>query len=222
VTIESIAPYLAFLREYRYAVVFVGTVIDATGVPFPGRLVLAIAGALSTDGADAAWLVVLAVAGTVVGDHVLYLLGWLGGDRVLSFYCRWTLGSARCIQHAQDYFRRFGGMTIVIGRFVGGVRIFAMALAGSGGILYYRFLLFDVGGAVLWAATFVLLGYVLGERAGRILEDYGDVALVLGLTLAVALTGVIAYRIWKRRRHKPATMRRARAGGHAASRRVRR
>jgi len=156
-------------------------------------------------------MVALAAAGALVGDHTLYVLGWLGGDRVLRLYCRWTLGSAHCIRKAQDYFRRFGGATIVIGRFVAGVRIFAAALAGSGGLPYERFLLFDVLGALLWATVCVLPGYLLGPRATRILEQFGDVVLLVGLVLALGGAGVIAFRVWKRRRHTPARMTRARA-----------
>lgn len=208
---DGIAPFLAFFTDHRYAVVFVATAVDSTGVPFPGRLLLLIAGALSTGGLDTTWMVLFAAAGAVVGDHVLYLLGGFGGDRVLSFYCRWTLGSAHCTRKAQDYFRRFGGTTIVIGRFFAGVRIFAAALAGAGGIPYHRFLLFDVIGALLWAAVFVLPGYFLGNRAALVLERFGDVVLVAAFVLVLAAAGVIAFRVWKRRRHEPARMARPRA-----------
>jgi membrane protein DedA with SNARE-associated domain len=207
VTFDGIGPYLSFFATHRHAVVFLSAAIDSTGLPFPGRVILVIAGAVATDVVDMTWMVLLAAMGALVGDHTLYLLGWLGGDRVLRLYCRWTLGSAHCIRKAEDYFRRFGGATIVIGRFVAGVRIFAAALAGSGGITYQRFLLFDVLGALLWAAACVLPGYLLGPRATRVLEEFGDVVLLAGLVLVLGGLAVIAFRVWKRRRHKPATMR---------------
>jgi membrane protein DedA with SNARE-associated domain len=206
---EGLQPYLAFFATYRYAVVFVAAAIDSTGVPFPGRLILIVAGAMSGEHFDAAVLVLLAAAGAIVGDHALYVLGWTGGDRVLRFYCKWTIGSAHCVRKAQDYFERFGGATIFIGRFVAGVRIFAVVLAGAGGIGYVRFLLYDVLGALASTGLFVLLGYWLGARAGQLLEPYGHIALIVGLALVVAGVGVIAYRVWKRRRHTPATVMRA-------------
>ena len=180
------------------------------GVPFPGRLMLVVGGALSTGTADTALMVLLAGAGAVAGDHVLYLLGTFGGDRVLRLYCRLSLGSARCIQNARDYFERFGGATIVIGRFVMGVRIFAAALAGAGGIPYYRFFLFDALGGLVWAGLFVVLGHLLGHQAARLLERFGHVALVVGLVVVLAPLLTIAARLWRRRRHRPAAMARTR------------
>jgi membrane protein DedA with SNARE-associated domain len=203
---DTLAPYLAFFDRHLYAVAFIVGVIDATGLPFPGRFLLVVAGALSAAGSDTTWVVLLAAAGSLVGDHVLYLLGWLGGDKVLSLYCRWTMGSARCVQKAEDYFRRFGGLTILIGRFVTGVRLFAAAMAGSGDIRYHRFVLFDAVGAILWASCFVLLGHFLGARAARVLEPFADAALGVGALLALAVVGFVAYRLWKRRRDGPAVM----------------
>ena len=203
-TADTLAPYLAFFTAHVYVIVFVAAMIDATGVPFPGRFLLIIGGALATGGPNALWVGLLAAAGTVCGDHILYLMGRLGGDKVVSLYCRWTLGSAHCVQKAKNYFRRYGGLTIIIGRFVTSVRIFAIALAGSGGIRYPLFLLFDVVGALLSATVFVFLGYLLGERATRVLEWFGNVGLVVGIVLATSVAGFIGYRVWKRRRHGPA------------------
>ena len=205
-TADTLAPYLAFFTAHVYVIVFVVSMVNATGVPCPGRFLLIVAGALATGAPDALAVGLLAAAGTVCGDHILYLMGWLGGDKVVSLYCRWTMGSSRCVQKAKDYFRRFGGLTIIIGRFVTGVRIVATALAGSGGIRYPLFLLFDAVGALLSATVFVFLGYFLGDRATRVLEWFGNVGLVVGIVLAVSVAGLIVYRVWKRKRHGPAVV----------------
>lgn len=67
-----------------HAVAFFAAAIDAVGLPFPGRFLLITAGAVSAGGPNATWTVMFAAAGHVVGDHVLYLIGWVGGDRILS------------------------------------------------------------------------------------------------------------------------------------------
>jgi membrane-associated protein len=149
--------------------------------------------------------VLCSAAGAVVGDHALYLLGRFGGDKILSLYCRWTMGSARCVRKAHDYFQRFGGLTIVIGRFVTGVRLYASALAGTGAIPYVRFLLWDVLGALVWSAVFVVVGHWLGGAAARALLSVGGGILIVVAT--VLPVGYVAYRLWRRRRHGPATMR---------------
>lgn len=204
-TAESLAPYLAFFTAHLYSIVFIAATIDATGIPFPGRLLVITAGALAADGSETTRVVLLAAAGALLGDHILYLLGRLGGDRILKFYCRWTMGSSRCVEKAQNYFRRFGGATVVVGRFVTGVRLFAATLAGSGGIRYPTFLVADTVGALLWAGIFVVLGHLLGTHAGEAVKPYGNVVLAVGVGLALVPPALIAYRIWKRRRHGPAT-----------------
>jgi membrane protein DedA with SNARE-associated domain len=213
---EAIAPYLAFVTAHIYAFAFVVAMIDASGLPFPGRLLLIVAGTLSVTDATTTWVVVMATAGTVVGDHALYLLGRLGGAKLLDLYCRWTMGSGHCVRRAHDYFRRFGGLTIVIGRFVAGVRLFASVLAGSGAIPYHRFLLFDVLGALLWAAAFVLFGYFLGGQAIRLMERYGGTTLVAGGVVVLVIAGIVVYRLWRRRRHGTAAVARDKAPRRAA------
>jgi membrane protein DedA with SNARE-associated domain len=201
---DAISPYLTFLVDHLYVVAFLVALIDSTGLPFPGRLLVVAAGAFSADAPDATWVILFAAAGAVIGDHALYLLGWLGGDKLLSLYCRWTMGSGRCLAKTRDYFHRFGAVTILIGRFVAGVRIFAAALAGSGAIRYHHFLVFDALGALVWATAFVLLGYLFGDVGVAIMERYG-VTLLIGVTLA-GLGSIIAYRLLKRGRHGPATI----------------
>jgi membrane-associated protein len=202
---DAARPYMAFVVDHLYTAAFVVAVIDSTGLPFPGRVLLIAAGAFSAGAPDATWVVLFAAAGAVVGDHALYLLGWLGGDRFLSRLCRWTMASGQCIAKTRDYFQRFGAVTILIGRFVAGVRLFAAALAGSGAIRYYQFLVFEALGALVWAAALVLPGYVFGDLAVAMIERYGGIAVLSGLVLA-ALGGVIAYRLVERRRHGAATM----------------
>ncbi len=102
--------------------------------------------------------------GCAGAPHLWYFSGRLGGRRLLNAYCRLSLGSKRCQSRAREYFKRFGPLTIIIGRFVAGVRIFTAPMAGTGIISYPRYLLFDAVGALLWAGVFVGLGYLLGDR----------------------------------------------------------
>ena len=64
---------------------FIATVIDATGIPFPGRILLAAAGALAASTTDVSVLLVIALgaAGVLVSDHLWYFAGALGADRLL-------------------------------------------------------------------------------------------------------------------------------------------
>jgi membrane protein DedA with SNARE-associated domain len=205
---DAVAPYLDVLGLNLYAAVFVVSAVDATGLPVPGRLVLIAAGALSVGRASAVTVILLAAAGAFVGDHLLYYIGRLGGTSLLAWYCRWTMGSGRCIHATARHFASWGAAAIVIGRFVAGVRLFTAAFAGSGSIPYHRFLVFDALGALIWAASFVLLGRWLGYQWPGTVRQFAGATTLLAVVLAAGMTAILLFRFFRRRRHGPATGRR--------------
>jgi membrane protein DedA with SNARE-associated domain len=86
---DGLHPLVDWLGRHTYAVVFVGATIDATGFPFPGRLLLITAGAVAVTGpANPLVLVALGAAGTLLADHLWYFAGALGSDRLLRLHCR--------------------------------------------------------------------------------------------------------------------------------------
>jgi membrane protein DedA with SNARE-associated domain len=205
--VDVLRPLWSFFSEHLAAIAFAAALIDATGVPFPGRLVLVVTGALAAgDRADVRVLIGLAALGAVIGDHVWFLAGRLGGKAPLRWYCRFTLGSRRCVDRASGYYRRFGGGAIVVGRFVAGVRFFTAPLAGAGLIPYRQFLLFEILGAALWAGMLVGGGYFLGDRAVDVVADSGWAMGVLGALGIGAMALPIGQRLWRRGRYGPAVL----------------
>jgi membrane protein DedA with SNARE-associated domain len=197
----GIPGFWSILADHLYVVVLVGALIDATGLPFPGRVLLVIAGASGArTESDLLALVLLGALGAVLGDHLWYVIGRWGGDRPLAFYCRVSLGSRRCMSRAREYYERFGPATIVVGRFLAGVRIFTSPLAGSGAIPYWKFLTWDIIGAIVWAGGFVLLGWTFGQPVVAAVQRLGA-PLIIGILLAVSVIGVFGVRLWRRGRY---------------------
>ena len=187
-----------WLREHLYAVVFLGAIIDAVGVPFPGRIMLITAGSLSDpardDGGDAWMVIVLAVAGTVVGDHAWYLLGRLTGRRLLERYSRIVRLSPRRIAAADRFLRRFGGLALVASRFAATLRLVVIPLAVSRGMSYGRFLAYDLLGAVLWVTGFVWLGRAAGALGAR--NGLVGTLTILGALGALSILVSVMTRRW--------------------------
>jgi membrane protein DedA with SNARE-associated domain len=199
---DSVQPFLGWLREHLFAVVFVASLVDATGLPFPGRAVLVVAGLSATTTHDVARLIVTSALGSLLGDHVLYGAGRRGGIRLLALYCRLSLGSSRCVEIALRRFKRFGAVALLMARFSTSVRLFAAILAGSGHISYWRFLALDAAGTVIYSTLWIVLGAIFGPA---VLEHTGPFMRVLLLLLPTALFGVLAYRLVRRRRYGPAS-----------------
>ena len=187
-----------WLRAHLYGVVFLGAFVDAIGIPFPGRIMLITAGSLSDpardNGGDAWMVIVLAVAGTVVGDHAWYLLGRLAGRRLFDRYCRIIRLSPRRIAAADRFLRRFGGLALVASRFAATLRLVVIPLAVSRGMSYTRFLAYDLLGAILWVTGFVWLGRAAGTLGAR--NGLVGTLTVLGALGALSVVVSLMTRRW--------------------------
>jgi len=201
---ESLQPLAVWLIQHTYLIVFVGALIDSTGIPFPGRLILVAAGALAARGeASAMVLVLLGAAGVAITDHLWYFTGSLGLDRVVRAFCRWTLNSELSARRTADWFERYGALTIVLGRFFAGVRLLAWPLARPHGVGYPTFVLFDAIGALVWSAVWVGLGWFLGETA---LDAAGDAGWIGVAMVGAGLLVFVGVRMWRRVRRRRAAL----------------
>lgn len=199
---DAIQPFLGWLHEHLLSIVFAASLIDATGLPFPGRAMLVAAGMAAAGPRDVVLLIATSVIGSLVGDHILYALGMRRGTRLLALYCRLSLGSVRCVERTLTFFRRYGAVAILVCRFSTGVRLFAAVLAGSGEISYRRFVSLDVIGSLVYATLWIVLGTTVGAI---VLERVGGPARALLFLGPAALIAVLAYRLFRRWRYGSAS-----------------
>ena len=133
-------------------------------MPFlPGDSILFIAGTVvATAGLNVHVLAVLLVVAAILGDTVNYSVGHYIGPRVFDRPdSRWF--RQEHLRRTQAFYDRYGGITIIIGRFVPIIRTFAPFLAGVAGMSYRRFLSYNVVGAIAWIASLVYAGYLFGN-----------------------------------------------------------
>jgi len=188
----------AWLVEHTYAVVFVSSLVDATAFPFPGRIILAAAGAFAAAGDASLTLVIaLGTAGVIITDHAWYFAGSLGSNRLLRLYCRLTFSSADCVERTADWFKRFGPLVILVGRFVAAIRVLAWPMAREHGVSYLTFLAIEIPAALLWTAVWVGAGWLLGERWAQASSEARWVGVALAGAVAFAFFG---FRLWRRAR----------------------
>ena len=159
-----------------FVVIFAETGFVVT--PFlPGDSLIFAAGALAAGSGSPIniWALFFSLfAAAVLGDTANYWIGkklgpWLlrnPNSRILK---------KEYLDKTHAFFERYGGKTIILGRFVPFVRTFAPFLAGVGEMHYRRFLEFNVVGAFLWVGVFVGSGYFFG----RLPWVEGNISLVL-------------------------------------------
>ncbi|MBB1197637.1 DedA family protein [Curtobacterium flaccumfaciens] len=130
--------------------------------PFlPGDSLLVTAAITSAALGIAPWQVaVVASMAAVAGDQVGYWIGRRFGRRLFRAGAR-VLTTAR-LDEAEAFFTRWGGLSLVLGRFVPVVRTYVPLAAGTADMHYRRFILWNVVGAVGWACGLTVVGVLLG------------------------------------------------------------
>ncbi|HEY3479549.1 MAG TPA: DedA family protein [Streptomyces sp.] len=171
--------------------------VESLGIPLPGEIVLMSAALLASQGNVNPWLVGLcAIIGAVGGDSIGYSIGHRGGKPLLD-----RLG-ARFPRHfspghvatAERSFQRWGMWAVFFGRFVALLRIFAGPLAGVLKMPYWKFLIANALGGIVWAGGTTAVIYYVGVVAEPWLKRFG----YFGLAAAV-LFGIASFVFVKRR-----------------------
>ncbi len=175
--------------HYGYAAVFLGVLLENTGVPVPGETMVLAGGALAHFGQlSLVTVIAVAIVAATAGDNLGFAIGRRGGRRLLTKYGG-RIGISRAhIAGFDRYFERHGAKTVLIARFVTGLRVFCAVLAGGSGMPWPTFLVYNAAGAVLWSTTIALVGYFLGKSwqfIERLIGGAGLVALLVVVALAV-------------------------------------
>lgn len=184
-----------FLLHHPYAILFGIVLAEQLGVPLPSVPVLLAAGALAGLGKiGAASALGLAVLATVIADLVWFEAGRRRGNNVLKFVCKVSLEPDSCVRRTEDVFARYGPRSLLFVKFVPGLGLMAVTLAGAFGLRRRRFLLFDLPGAAVWAGTYLALGYVFCAELERAIQG----VIHLGITVAGLVLALVAlWLTWK-------------------------
>lgn len=132
--------------------------------PFlPGDSLLFAAGVFSADGGGLNLGVTLAVfyAAAILGNTSNYWIARFFGSRIIDSGKVKALTPERMAK-LDHFFEKYGGLTIVITRFMPFFRTFAPFIAGTGHMNFAKFTLFNTIGGVSWVSLFVLVGYFFG------------------------------------------------------------
>ena len=182
--------YGTWLYAILSTVIFAETGLVAT--PFlPGDSLLFAVGALAARPGSPLniFMVFLAItAAAVLGNTTNYHIGRWMGPRALERDGRFL--KKKYLDQTHAFFERFGGMTIIVTRFVPVVRTFAPFVAGIGKKGYLHLQFFNIFGGVLWVALLVFAGYFFGN-VPRVRQNFSLV--VIAIVIISILPGVVGY-----------------------------
>ncbi|MBG0856925.1 DedA family protein [Streptomyces spinoverrucosus] len=176
-----------------YALVGVVIGLESLGIPLPGEIILVSSALLASQHGDIDPFVLgaCASAGAIIGDSIGYAIGRKGGRPLLAW-----LGkkfpkhfSEAHIATAERAFEKWGMWAVFFGRFVALLRIFAGPLAGVLRMPYWKFLIANVFGGILWAGGTTAVIYYVGVVAEAWLKRFSWVGLILAV--AIGLTSML-------------------------------
>jgi membrane protein DedA with SNARE-associated domain len=156
---------MEFVRSHsEWAVVILGLTafgesLFLVGLLFPATpVLLAIGGLVAAGAVEPAPLLVAAVVGAVTGDIVSYLIGRKSGRRIT--YSPMGKRYRTNIAKARVFFRKYGMMSVFLGRFFGPLRATVPFVAGMSRMGQARFQIANVASAVVWAPIMLLPGWI--------------------------------------------------------------
>ena len=196
--LHQLKPYL---DQYGYLTVLVAIFLEDFGVPMPGETLLIAGALLATQGQFNIYiLMVVAWTAAVLGDNVGYLIGRLGGRRLVLRFGKFVFITPKRLEYAEGFFRRRGAIVVVVARFIEILRQLNGIIAGTANMPWGRFLLYNGIGAALWVGLWSTLFYQLGnqgQRIGMLFKKYEPFALA---AIVVAVGVFVLLHFLRRRR----------------------
>ena len=189
----------AQLVEHGYWTVALALLLENAGLPLPGETILLLASFLAYSEHRLAlpYIILVGVIAATLGDNLGFLVGFHGGRPLLARYSKTLHVSPESMAKGENLFARYGAATILVARFIAGLRVIAGPLAGVMRMNWRTFALCNFLGAALWVTVISSVGYFFGKHWDRLTEVVKDVNVGL-----LAAAGVVVVMIWLRRRRK--------------------
>ena len=187
---DQIQPYLDYFASHpNWALIIIfliafGEALLVIGLFVPSTAVLVGAGTLVGAGKLHFWPVMAAtILGCILGDQVSYWAGRIYGERLRTF---WPLNRyPHLLAKGEEFFKKNGGKSIALGRFVPGVKAVVPGIAGMFGMSQKFFLAVNISSGIVWGFAHVFPGVLLGQALSLAGELSGRLLFVLLILLAV-------------------------------------
>lgn len=192
---------LGLLQEYGVWLVFANVLCTQLGLPIPAVPTLMVAGAFAAaGGVNLPAIVAASVAGALIADNGWYLVGRRYGYRVLAALCRFSLAPDLCVRQSETNYQRWGANLLLFAKFIPGVALVAPPLAGMVRMGHRRFLLFVGLGDLIWASTYIGIGYFLDRQFTLIMSVFDGLGYYVAAIAGLMVLAYIAYRFVQRQK----------------------
>jgi membrane protein DedA with SNARE-associated domain len=187
--------------HYGPLLLFGNVFANQIGLPIPAFPTLIVAGSLCHGAVPLAGVFAIALSACVIADGAWFIAGRAYGERAMRMLCRMSLQPDSCLEGARLRLARRNASFLFFARFIPGIDQIAVPVAGSLGIAWLPFLIFNTAGAIVWVLAALSIGIFFESQTQVLLALIEDVGTVL-VVAAIGVVAFIAFRWWRRRRDR--------------------
>ncbi|MDD5774202.1 MAG: bifunctional DedA family/phosphatase PAP2 family protein [bacterium] len=190
------------LNPWGYWIILLASILEAVpifGLFIPGQVFVAIGGFLVKAGViDIAPLIFVSSSGAILGDLIGYFLGVKYGDSFVIKFGKYFFFKKEHLENTKQLMNDHTGKTLIIGRFNSLTRAFAPFVAGFTKVPFLKFLTYNITGGIIWAVSFVIIGYFFG-KSYEVISGYFGKYIFIGIVLSILI--IYLYRFVNKRKH---------------------
>lgn len=172
--------------------------IESANIPLPSEVIMPFSGFLVSMGRFSLfWVAIAGGVGCLVGSLFSYWIGAVGGRPLIEKYGKYILISHHDLDLTDRWFKKYGDVTVFVGRLLPVVRTFISFPAGISRTNLLRFSIYTFVGSVIWSYFLAWIGFKLGENWESLKSYFHRADLVIGILIIAA----IVFWVWRHIKH---------------------
>ncbi|HVI13868.1 MAG TPA: rhodanese-like domain-containing protein [Pseudolabrys sp.] len=190
----------AVIEQHSLFLLFLSNLVARGGLPLPIVPILIAAGALAAEKPDQIIQIILvSLGGSLLAELGLYWLGLRYGQRFVVLLCKMSFSPDFCVRQTETVFTKLGLWSLVFAKFLPGLSLISVAMAGIANMSFFEFFLLNGLGGLLFVGAFVMLGVIFQDAITSALATLIELG-ALGILMIVAALGLYLLLKWWRRR----------------------
>ena len=180
---------ITFADQLGYLGIFISVALEYACFPISSEILLPLIGILVYNGRlKYLFAIITSIFAGIFGSTICYIIGVFGGVPLLNYSKRKFPKTRNTIDSLNNWFSKYGKITVLLARIVPITRTYISILAGAQRLNYITFITYSSIGIAFWNTVLILIGYFLGDNFGLItdiLKRYSNIAIILLISIFV-------------------------------------
>ena len=186
---------VVFINKIGYLGIFIGMFLESTIVPIPSEIIMIPAGIASAKGVMNIYIATLVgTIGNIAGAVFSYYLALTMGRKIILKIGKYFFIKPETIIKIEVFFKKYGAISVFIGRLLPGFRHFISLPAGLAKMDFKLFLFYTSLGATIWTSILSFSGYLIGENHELIIKYIKELSLLLIVICVFLVIALIFYK----------------------------